>query len=311
MFRAIMFLLFLFNPFGAIAMSQSVVEEMGQLSVRGSEIVNQRGEPVQLRGMSSHGLQWFGKLVTEEALIDLRNNWGITVFRAAMYTAQGGYVENPKVKTKLFEIVDAAIRLGIYVVIDWHILYDNNPQIHQGKAVEFFSEMSKKYAGIPNVIYEICNEPNGNISWGGNIKPYAEAVIREIRKNDQKNIIIVGSGSWSQNIHDPANDPLRYQNIAYALHFYSGSHGQWLRDRIDYARSKGLSIVVTEWGTTDSSGKGRIFIGESDQWLDFLDARKISWMNWSYSNAGESSAAITWDYKLTESGRYVKSRILR
>lgn len=311
MFRAIIVFMFLFNPFGAIAMSQSVVEEMGQLSVRGSEIVNQRGEPVQLRGMSSHGLQWFGKLINEEALLDLRNNWGITVFRAAMYTVQGGYVENPKVKTKLLEIVDAAISLGIYVVIDWHILYDNNPQIHQGKAVEFFSEMSKKYAGIPNVIYEICNEPNGNISWGGNIKPYAESVIREIRKNDSKNIIIVGSGSWSQNIQDPANDPLRYQNIAYALHFYSGSHGNWLRERIDYARSKGIAIVATEWGTTDASGKGRIFIRESDQWLDFLDARKISWMNWSYSNAGESSAAITWDYKLTESGRYVKSRMLK
>ena len=310
MFRAIMLLLF-FNSLGAIAMSQTIVEQHGQLSVKGSEIVNERGEAVQLRGMSSHGLQWFGNIVGDEALLDLRNNWGITVFRAAMYTAQGGYAENPKVKTKLVEIVEAAIDLGIYVVIDWHILYDNNPQIHQGKAIEFFAEMSKKYAGIPNVIYEICNEPNGNISWGGNIKPYAEVVVKEIRKNDSKNLIIVGSGSWSQNIQDPANDPLRYQNIAYALHFYSGSHGQWLRDRIDYARSKGIAIVVTEWGTTDSSGKGRIFIGESDQWLDFLDARKISWMNWSYSNAGESSAAITWDYKLTESGRYVKSRMLK
>jgi len=310
MLRCIMILLFLFNPFGD-AMSQSIVEEYGQLSVKDSQIVGSSGEPIQLRGMSSHGLQWFGKLVNKESLLDLRDRWGVTVFRAAMYTAQGGYIDNPKVKSKLIEIVDMAIELGIYAIIDWHILYDNNPQIHQSKAIEFFSEMSKRYAGVPNVIYEICNEPNGNISWGGNIKPYSEAVIREIRKNDPKNIIIVGSGSWSQNIHDPANDPLRYQNIAYALHFYAGSHGQWLRDRISYAMGKGLAIIVTEWGTTDSSGKGNIFLNESNQWLDFLDSRKISWVNWSYSNAGESSAALTWDMKLTQSGHYVKSRILK
>ena len=284
------------------------VETFGQLSVVKSHIVDSSLEPVALKGMSSHGLQWFGHNINEKSLRELRNDWQIDVFRAAMYTAQGGYIENRNIKYKLYEIVDLCIDLGLYVIIDWHILYDNNPQIHQKEAIEFFSEVSQKYAGVPNVIYEICNEPNGNISWGGNIKPYAEEVVKAIRKNDRQNIILVGSGNWSQNIHDPANNPLKYSNIAYTLHFYAGSHGKWLRDRIDYAMGKGIAVYVSEWGTTDSSGKGRLFFRESDEWLSFLEKRHIGWTNWTFSNAGESSAALTWDFKLTESGRYIKSK---
>ena len=282
------------------------------LTARGGYLLNDAGEKVVLRGMSTHGLAWYQSYYHKNAVKNLKEFWTTNVVRLAMYTEEwGGYAQNPGIKNKVIELVDAAIELDMYVIIDWHILKDGNPQTHADKAEGFFDEMSKKYANIPNVIYEICNEPNGYANWHNSIKPYANRIIPVIRKNAPNALVIVGTGTWSQDIQDPANSPLSFENVAYALHFYSGTHGQWLRDRIDYARSKGIAIVVTEWGTTDSSGKGRIFIGESDQWLDFLDARKISWMNWSYSNAGESSAAITWDYKLTESGRYVKSRMLK
>ena len=308
MFRIIIMILCLAIP--KLAFSQTE-DQVCQLNVKKSQIVGDNGFPIQLRGMSSHGLQWFGHVVNRESLKDLVDRWGITVFRAAMYTAQGGYINDRRIKDKVIGIVDTAIELGIWVVIDWHILYDNNPQMHQSEAMEFFADMSKRYAGIPNVIYEICNEPNGNVSWRGNIKPYAEAVIKEIRKNDPKNLIIVGSGSWSQDIHDPANDPIKADNIAYAVHFYAGSHGKWLRDRIDFAMGKGIAVVATEWGTTGSSGNGSVYINESREWLDFLDSRKISWINWSYSNAGESSAALLKDGRLSQSGQWVKSRMLK
>lgn len=305
----LLLLLFLFSCREDLSMT-TPIEKYGQLAVKGIDIVDSTGNPIALKGMSSHGLQWFGHLITKERLTDLRDNWGSTVFRAAMYTAQGGYIENPDVKNKLTKIVDWCIELGLYVIIDWHILHDNNPMIYKNQAVSFFSEMSKKYAAYPNVIYEICNEPNGPISWGGHIKPYAIEVIKAIRAFDQKNIILVGSGSWSQNIQDPANDPLGFQNIAYTLHFYSGTHTKWLRDRIDYAQNKGISVYVSEWGTTNSSGNGALFLQESDVWLKFLAERHIGWANWSFSNASESSAALTWNYGFSQSGNYVKKKIL-
>lgn len=227
-----------------------------------------------------------------------------------MYTVQGGYIEHPQVKNKMIEIINWSIELGMYVIIDWHILHDQNPQRFQKQAIEFFNEMSLKYGNVPNVLYEICNEPNGSVSWGGNIKPYANEVIKAIRVHDKSNVILVGSGSWSQNVQDPANDPIGYSNIAYTLHFYSGTHGQWLRDRIDYARNKGIAIYVSEWGTTNSTGNGALFLGESDVWLRFLSERSIGWCNWSYANSSESSAILGWNYALTNSGNYVKRKML-
>lgn len=302
--------------------SQTIVEQYGQLRVEGSQLLNEHGDPVQLKGMSSHGLQWFSMIVNDDSLQWLRDDWGITVFRAAMYTEQSGYIRNPRMKDKVQEIVDAAIDLGIYVIIDWHILGDGDPNKHKEEAKEFFREMAEMYGEYPNVIYEIANEPNGDqVTWDGQIKPYAEAIIPEIRKIDPDNIIIVGTGTWSQDVDDAADNPLAFDNTMYTVHFYAGTHGQWLRDRIDYAADKGLAVFVTEWGTSESSGNGGPYIKEAMEWLDYLDSHKISWANWSFANKDEVSAAIVpipeaglfggWgEEDLTESGRFVRERIL-
>ena len=69
----------------------------------------------------------------------------------------------------------------MYVIIDWHILSDNDPNTNKKEAKKFFKEMSKLYADYDNVIYEICNEPNGGITWQGNVKPYAQRIVERIR----------------------------------------------------------------------------------------------------------------------------------
>lgn len=296
------------------------VETHGQLSVKGGQLVDENGKPVQLRGMSSHGLQWFGDFVNKDSMKWLRDDWGINVFRVAMYTAEGGYITNPSVKNKVKEAVEAAIDLGMYVIIDWHILSDNDPNTYKEQAKAFFQEMAAKYGNYPNVIYEICNEPNGGVTWSNQIKPYAEEVIPAIRANDPDNIIIVGTPTWSQDVHDAADNPLPYSNIMYALHFYAGTHGQSLRDKIDYALSKGVAIFVTEWGTSDASGNGGPFLNESQKWIDFMNSRNISWANWSLSDKSETSAALMpgasptggWtDSNLSASGKFVREQIRR
>ena len=62
-----------------------------------------------------------------------------------------------------------------------HILSDNNPNTNKESAKEFFAEMAEKYADYNNVLYEICNEPNGGTSWS-DIKSYAEAVFIDITR---------------------------------------------------------------------------------------------------------------------------------
>ncbi|PWC15274.1 hypothetical protein DDT56_12210 [Brenneria corticis] len=294
------------------------VQKYGQLSVKNGRLVNVNGEPVQLKGISSHGLQWYGQYVNREAIKWLRDDWGISVFRAAMYTADGGYISNPAVADKVKEAVTAAQELGVYVIIDWHILSDGDPNTYKAQAKTFFTEIAELYGNSPNVIYEIANEPNGNVNWNGQIRPYAEEVTQVIRAKDPDNIIIVGTGTWSQDIHDAANNPLPDANTLYALHFYAGTHGQSLRDRLDAVQNQGLGVFVSEWGTSDASGNGGPFLPESQVWIDFLNDRGVSWVNWSLSDKQEASAALApgasttggWtEANLSASGKFVREQI--
>jgi len=290
----------------------------GWLHVDGAQLCGENGEAVILRGMSSHGLQWYGEFTTAGA-IGSTAAWGANVYRIAMYTSEGGYLSDPTLADRAFAAVDAAVANDLYVILDWHILSDGNPQTSQAEAVAFFDRASRRYAETPNVLYEICNEPNGNISWEGNVKPYAEAVIEAIRANSP-GVILVGSPSWSQDIHLAAQSPLTGDNIMYTCHFYAGTHGQWLRDRVDDAAAQGLPIFVSEWGVSAADGSGGVFLHEAEVWLDFLEDRGISWCCWSLCDKNESSAALrpnaapdgpwSWD-DLSEGGQFVFSRLKR
>ena len=296
------------------------VDDNGWLGVQNSQLVNQKNIPIQLKGMSSHGIQWYGKFVNYNAMKELRDNWGLSVFRIAMYLNEGGYLSRPDLKNKMIEGIDAAINLGIYVIIDWHILSERDPNVLRAPAIQFFEEMATRYRNYPNVIYEIANEPN-NTSWANNIRPYSIELYNRIRAIDPYHIIIVGTNAWSSAVEEAANNPLPpyCYNVMYALHFYAGSHGSWYRDKITYAMSRGAAIFVTEWGTTNYSGNGGNNYGEAQNWMNFLAEKKVSWTNWTISDHPESSAVLNvganpnggWtDANLKETGRFVKRAML-
>lgn len=274
-----------------------VVERYGYLQVIGTDLCNEAGEKVQLRGMSSHGLQWHGKYCNENVLRFLRDDWNVQLWRCAMYVTEGGYAQGKGIKFTVIDGVDAAIKLGMYVIVDWHVLNDKDPLLYQSKAEEFFAEMSAKYADVPNVIYEICNEPNGDdVTWSGNIKPYAEAIIPIIRKNDPKNIIIVGTPRWSSDLESAWKDPLQgVTNVMYTRHFYAGSTQESGRQNVSAALKAGLPVFVTEWGTTLDSGDGGVFEKETMDWVNYMEKNNISWANWSVNNKGEDSGVLKYN----------------
>ena len=294
------------------------VSENGWLTVKGTQLFNEMGEPVFLRGMSSHGLQWYGQYASLEAV---RNTaaWGANLFRAAMYTGEGGYLASPDaMREKLVSAVDAAAACDMYAIIDWHILSDGNPVDHADEAAAFFTDMARRYRDCPAVLYEICNEPNGNVSWERDIKPYAERMIQVIREQSPRAVILIGSTTWSQDIHLAAQSPVKGENLLYTFHFYAGTHGEDLRRRLRDAVTGGLPVFVTEWGTSRADGGGGVYLDEAEKWLDLLDELGVSWANWSLCDKGESSAALVpgtkpdsiWqEADLTPSGRFVFSRL--
>ena len=307
---------------------EGYVAENGWLQVKGTELLNSSGKPIQLRGISSHGIQWF--TYTKSSLQNLKESWGINVFRIAMWTDpnHNGYIKYKELKNVAIELIDNAIELDMYVIMDWHILEDNNPNMYKKEAIEFFKEISEKYKNVPNVIYEICNEPNGDTTWEKDVKPYAEDVIKVIRKNSPKSLIIVGTPFWCKDLDSVLKSPLDFENITYAVHFYAGNDDQQLKNTMDRFLDKGLPIFVSECGMTDFTCDGPIYVDKFKEWIKFLDDRNISWIYWSISSKDEStsilepySSYIIWDEYgnfvdpkdkdindyLSEAGREIKS----
>lgn len=296
------------------------VSQHGRLSVKNGQLVDKSGKGYQLRGMSTHGLTWFPEFVNESAFKTLRDDWNTNVVRLAMYVDEWGngqcYMGNKSGSLELLEKgVDICIKLDMYVIIDWHVLNPGDPSKYTNEAKSFFETVSKRYAKYPNVIYEICNEPNGGASWSGNIKPYAEKIIPVIRKNAPNSVIIVGTPTWSQEIDKPLSDPLNYKNVMYAFHFYAATHAG-LRSNVENCVAQGLPVFVSEFGTCDASGGGANDFNETQKWLSYFDKQGISYCNWSICNKDETCSVLrpgtsangNWsESDLTENGKWMRN----
>ncbi|MCP4577621.1 MAG: glycoside hydrolase family 5 protein [Deltaproteobacteria bacterium] len=68
------------------------ISQYGRLKVVANHLCDVNGLPIQLRGMSSHGLQWFGwgDCINEASLDALAQDWQSGIFRVAMYVDEGG-----------------------------------------------------------------------------------------------------------------------------------------------------------------------------------------------------------------------------
>lgn len=291
-FLSLLILVFSISANKAFSQEITPIQKHGQLSIVGPQIVNQNGEAIQLAGMSLFWSQWIGKYYNYDCIKWLKNDWKCSVVRAAMAVGPGGYAQHPEKEMKKIEtVIDAAIDLGIYVIVDFH---EHNAEKYLNEAKTFFGTIAKKYGNQPNIIYEIYNEPL-QISWSKVIKPYAEEVIAAIRQYDPDNIIVCGTPNWSQKVDEAALDPIKGQNIAYTLHFYAGTHKKWLMKAGNEAMKKGLCLMVTEYGTTEANGDGAVYTKETKRWYRWMDKHMISHCNWSIADKEESSAALVVD----------------
>ena len=268
--------------------NSQIVKLHGKLKVKGTALVDAKGNDVVLHGMSFGWHNWWARFYNAGAVHELATKWGCTVIRAAMgVEPDSGYLKNPERSLTLMKnVIDACIKENIYVIIDWH---DHN--IHQKDAVEFFSMMSKQYGKYSHVLYEIYNEPDRE-TWA-EVKAYSEAVIKAIRSNDPDNIILVGSPHWSQDVHVAAADPIQgFDNLMYTMHFYAGTHKKWLRDRTDEAIKKGLPVFISECAGMEATGDGPLDNKEWEAFVKWMDEKKLSWIGWSVSDKNETCSVL-------------------
>ena len=244
----------LFSMISLFSYSKDPVKQWGQLQVKGNQLCSQTGDSIVLRGVSYGWHNLWPRFYNKQSVKWLKKDWKCTVLRAAMGTViEDNYIENPEFALKCMnKVIKAAIKNDLYIIIDWHTYY---PQKKEAKA--FFSMMAQKYGKYPHII------------------------------------ILVGSPHWDQDLHLVAESPLEgFNNIMYTLHFYAATHKQELRDRAEAAWEKGIPIFVSECAGMECTGDGPLDIPEWTRWVEWLESKKISWVNWSISDKNETCYMI-------------------
>lgn len=288
----------------------------GQLHVEGIHLVDESGNPVMLRGISTHGLTWYPEFVDNDIFAQISTEWDCNMIRLPLYS-EIYCKENGAGLDVLKKGIEYAIANDMYVLVDWHILDDNDPNINIDKAIEFFEMISLEYANVPNLIYEICNEPNGDTDWN-DVYEYSEKVIPVIRKNSLNAVIVVGTPDYDRNLAPCIRKPLPFENVMYVLHFYTATHHEGLQAVLLEALDKGLPVFVSECGISEASGDGGVDYKSAVEWFDILNEYGISYAVWSLSNKSETSAILKpaydtnrliTDEDLTPTGKWIKALI--
>jgi len=270
----------------------------GQLHVCGVNLCNQYNRPIQLRGMSSHGLQWYYQCLNTASLDALANDWKADVLRISMYIQEDGYETNPRLFTdRVHNLIEMATARGMYAIVDWHMLDPGDPNFNLARAKTFFTEIASRHKNKTNIIYEVANEPSG-VSWS-TIRNYHHQIIPVIRAQDADAVILLGTRAWSSlGVSDGAsetevvNNPVNATNIMYTFHFYAASHGSGYLNTLSRAADR-IPMFVTEFGTQTASGDGGNNFTRSQEYLDLMAQKKISWVNWNYSDDERSGAVFT------------------
>jgi len=302
------------------------VSYYGKLQANGKNIVGSKtgSTVVQVRGVS---LGWsntgwspakFFNATTVNAMVD---GWKAEIIRVPMGYANigdqqyyGSYLDDKTGNmNRVKAAINAAIAKDIYVIIDWH-----SHRFNQADASEFFEEMASTYGSYPNVIFEIINEPLQE-TWPY-IKSYATEVIKSIRKYS-KNLVLVGTPNWDQDVDVVVGSALTDYNVAYVLHFYENHSFSALSSKINNVRSAGYPVFISEYGTADSDGVGPHNASVSDTWMSFLNSNNISYCAWMVNNTSETlsffkttfpSANSEWanTSNMTASGQYIYNNLV-
>ncbi len=289
----------------------------GHLHVQGSVLADQNGKEVQLRGVSTHGLTWYPQYINAPFIKSISEDWNCNFIRYAMYSDIYCGEEKDLSMELLIKGIDAAIAADMYVLVDWHILNDYDPNMNKAEAIEFFDTVSRKYPDSPNLIYEICNEPNGETDWSDVVR-YSNEVIPVIRRNSPDAVIVVGTPEYDRNLGGSLMRPLEFDNVMYVLHFYTATHHEGLRGELQAAYDAGLPVFISECGISQASGDGTIDFQSAVEWFTYLKEKNISYAVWSLSDKDESSAffkpgfepaGVPEEDDLTDTGKWIRELI--
>lgn len=189
-------------------------------------------------------------------------------------------------------LVQQAINLGLYVIIDFHNVSNyGSGGTSQTTVMNFWNYFAPRYANSSNVLFEVYNEPVNPADWN-QWKSFIQPVVNDIRAVAPKNIILMGSPQWSTYTKYAVSSPIAGTNIVYVYHIYpnQGTPTSYLLDSKFGNAANNIPVMITEFGwNQNASYSDNITYGKTSTWgipfRTYMDAHpNISWVNWVFDN---------------------------
>lgn len=268
-------------------------EENGLLHVADGKLVNEAGNPIQLKGLANFYLSVQPQLARKSVFNRMKEEWGANVLRLPVNvdtsfwgTPEKGYAsgsdeDRARITATLDKAIAAAREAGMYAIVEWVVLEEENPLKEIEYAKKFWEYVSSTYKDDKHIIYEICNEPNGEATWD-DVKKYCSVIIPLIRNNDPDSLILVGTPDFSADLYAPMKDPLQYDNIMYVFHEYTGHNSEFEIEieQIDKAMEAKLPVFMTEVAGTDAEQEDYYDMETIQQWMPIVEKYNISYIVW-------------------------------
>lgn len=305
----------------AVFKNDNISKFPSMLSVKENKIVDSSGRAINLKGI----------MAPDPRKLDLEDRFNREYYEEIF--SKGGNVLRLPVHPDKWEddkdyfwryldpIVAWAGENNQYVVIDLHFIGniasgigDEMPSLKQQPkefTLSFWKQTAQYFKDVPNVIFEICNEPAMITSeeWYNT----ADELVKLIRETGADQLIIVGGIDYSYDLSWVEKTPIKDNNVAYATHIYP-SRKNW--DYYFGEISKKYPVIVTEWGFSDESKditKQNYLIGDKDSFgepfLNYLEGKNIGWIACWYDDRWEPEM-FTKDFKsVTNYGEFIFSKL--
>ena len=243
------------------------------LTVAGNKFML-NGSPILLRGVAMgdpHDRVVNYKRSGFEDYRIIKNDWQANVVRLSVHP---GVLLNDWARGKkiLEDEVAAARSLGLFVIIDWHIIGEpdgwykpntlNKKQYYiynsdMATAKIFWQYAAEKFKADRGLIFELWNEPvneKKDLNWK-KLKPYLAELTELIINSGSQNVILAPGVYWSYDLRGIKADPLSGENIAYSWHVYNNGSALSREAALD-GLNQIYPVIITEWGSNSDKDFG-------------------------------------------------------
>jgi hypothetical protein len=302
----------------------------GGYYVDGNTLCTAAGRAHLLHGVDRPSLEWSatGQDLSAADFATMAT-WHANVVRVAL-NQDFWLSESPAFSPGYAALVDQVIQwaeaAGLDVILDLHwsdqgsySVVPAQQQMADQHSLEFWQEVSARYADDGRVFFELYNEPHDVSAdvWlsGGSAGSFTAVGMQQlydaVRGAGAHNPVIVGGLDYAYDLRQVETMPVVGYNVLYATHPYNNAPerqpGEWF-DYWGYLAAT-APVVVTEFG----DGTGDCSPDWDEQLIPYADQLHASWSAWAWFAGGCKFPSLLADastYATTNEGAVVKTALL-